>query len=352
MEVGHERAAPSVGCQGRSRRRAAVVGARPGDLLDRHQGQEAEPLPAGRRRDAELGHAGHHRLGGRAAATSPALSVGLAHAVVEATLDPFTITPSAATSRPTMPANRLNDAKVDPKGRIWFGTMHDPEKQNSGAFYRLDPDFSVHAGRSRLLRANGPTFSPDGAIVYHTDSTAAGNLPVRRAAGRQPRQQAGVHALQRGRRLSRRHDHRSRRLPVGGALGRLAHHPLPPRTESRDRVVPMPVSQVTSCTFGGDRARPDVRDLRRASALTRRSLPRSRWRAACSRSILERPDCRRHNSPDSSRITGYVLCRSSRAAGSCATLAARPCHAKHQDSRTCPENRACATVPPMAPLLL
>ena len=65
--LGMSDAAPAVGCEGRSRRRAAVVGARPGDLLDRHQGQEAEPLSARRRRDAELGHAGHHRLGDRAA---------------------------------------------------------------------------------------------------------------------------------------------------------------------------------------------------------------------------------------------------------------------------------------------
>ena len=39
-------------------------------------------------------------------------------------------------------------------------------------FYRLDPDFSVHKVDSRYICANGPTFRPDGKIVYHTDSNA------------------------------------------------------------------------------------------------------------------------------------------------------------------------------------
>ncbi len=90
---------------------------------------------------------------------------------MELTLDPFVIK-TRCELETDKPGNRLNDAKVDPQGRVWFGSMHDAEKENSGGFYRLDPDFSVHQVDRGYICANGPTFSPDGAIVYHTDSNA------------------------------------------------------------------------------------------------------------------------------------------------------------------------------------
>ena len=34
--------------------------------------------------------------------------------------------------------NRLNDGFVDANGRLWFGSMHDPEEASTGALYRLD----------------------------------------------------------------------------------------------------------------------------------------------------------------------------------------------------------------------
>ena len=38
---------------------------------------------------------------------------------------------------PLLPANRLNDGCVDEEGRLWFGTMHDPEEEATGSLYRL-----------------------------------------------------------------------------------------------------------------------------------------------------------------------------------------------------------------------
>ncbi len=68
------------------------------------------------------------------------------------------------------PANRLNDGHVDARGRLWFGSMHDSEGERAGALYRLLPD-----GRSRLVDpgymiTNGPATSPDGRVLYHTDT--------------------------------------------------------------------------------------------------------------------------------------------------------------------------------------
>ena len=36
------------------------------------------------------------------------------------------------------PNNRINDGKVDPAGRLWFGTMDNFEKKKTGSLYFLD----------------------------------------------------------------------------------------------------------------------------------------------------------------------------------------------------------------------
>ena len=110
----------------------------------------------------------------------PGFVIGLAHAIVEVTLDPFKLMPRCDLET-DMPANRLNDAKVDPKGRVWFGTMHDAEKQKSGAFYRLDPDFSVHeVDRGYICRQRPDLQSRRRDRLSHRQHPAR-NLPVRRA---------------------------------------------------------------------------------------------------------------------------------------------------------------------------
>lgn len=67
--------------------------------------------------------------------------------------------------------NRFNDAKVDGRGCIWAGTKDDAE-QSPGALYRLDPDLSWQRLDDGYGVTNGPTFSPDGKLLYHTDSAA------------------------------------------------------------------------------------------------------------------------------------------------------------------------------------
>ncbi len=71
---------------------------------------------------------------------------------------------------PTSPW-RLNDAKVGPGGRVWFGSMHDADDTSAtGCLYRLDPDLSLHVVERGYCIPNGPTFSLDGRTMYHTDS--------------------------------------------------------------------------------------------------------------------------------------------------------------------------------------
>jgi sugar lactone lactonase YvrE len=181
----------------------------------------------------------------------PGFVIGLAHAIVEVTLDPFKLVRRCEIET-DRPGNRLNDAKVDPAGRVWFGTMHDREQENSGAFYRLDPDFSVHQVDRGYIVANGPTFSPDGKVVYHTDSSTREvfQFDVRPDGSLSGKRVFALFSEEEG-------------YPDGMTTDRegcvwVAHWGGSRITRfrpdgTRDRVIPFPVSQVTSCAFGGDR---------------------------------------------------------------------------------------------------
>jgi sugar lactone lactonase YvrE len=64
------------------------------------------------------------------------------------------------------PGNRLNDGVVDPKGRLWFGTMDNSEKAKSGAFYCFADGKVTPTGIDGIAITNGPAVSPDGRLLY------------------------------------------------------------------------------------------------------------------------------------------------------------------------------------------
>lgn len=70
---------------------------------------------------------------------------------------------------PPDPAVQLADGKVDRRGRFVFGTSHRQMQQPLGGL------FSLEAGKIRALDGdvhlgNGPCWSPDDQIFYHSDS--------------------------------------------------------------------------------------------------------------------------------------------------------------------------------------
>lgn len=71
---------------------------------------------------------------------------------------------------PDKPDNRLNDGVVDPKGRLWFGTMDNAEKAKSGAFYCFADGEVKRTGLDGIAITNGPAVSPDGRILYFVDT--------------------------------------------------------------------------------------------------------------------------------------------------------------------------------------
>jgi sugar lactone lactonase YvrE len=69
-----------------------------------------------------------------------------------------------------LPGNRLNDATTDAKGRIWFGSMDDSEAAETGRIYRCERGAITETGLAPVSITNGPALSPDGRLLYHTDT--------------------------------------------------------------------------------------------------------------------------------------------------------------------------------------
>lgn len=165
-------------------------------------------------------------------------------------LDPLRIEPIASPER-HLPDSRMNDASVDRCGRIWAGTMDDRERAATGCLYRLDAEGDLTVHDTGYVVSNGPAFSPDHAVLYHTDTT-------RRVIFRFPLSPDGT--------LGRREEFvvfpEEWGFPDGMATddeggiwvahwggARLSRF-LP--DGHVERVIRLPVSQVTSCCFAGD----------------------------------------------------------------------------------------------------
>lgn len=69
------------------------------------------------------------------------------------------------------PGVRFNDGKVDAAGRYWAGTMDDGEREAKGKLYCLNADGGLRIMDEPYCISNGPTFSPDGKTLYHTSTT-------------------------------------------------------------------------------------------------------------------------------------------------------------------------------------
>ncbi|TKT74743.1 SMP-30/gluconolactonase/LRE family protein [Aquamicrobium sp. LC103] len=66
--------------------------------------------------------------------------------------------------------NRLNDGRVDARGRLWIGTMDNELHRPNGSLYRVDPDGTVTKMLDDIVVTNGIAFSPDARTLYLTDT--------------------------------------------------------------------------------------------------------------------------------------------------------------------------------------
>ncbi len=67
-------------------------------------------------------------------------------------------------------SGRLNDGKVDGKGRYWCGSINLDLKTPSAHLYCLDGELNVSIKESGIIAANGIAFSPGNDVLYLSDS--------------------------------------------------------------------------------------------------------------------------------------------------------------------------------------
>ena len=147
---------------------------------------------------------------------------------------------------------RFNDGRCDRQGRFWSGTVQEARVVGEAGLWRLDGEREARRMESALTVVNGIAFSPDDRTMYVADSHVreiyaydfdahAGNLGARRLFARLA-SDAGMPD--------------GATVDVDGCLwvaaihgGRLIRYAPDGRL---DRTIVMPVSQPTSCEFGGE----------------------------------------------------------------------------------------------------
>ncbi len=181
--------------------------------------------------------------------------------------------------------NRMNDAKCDPAGRLLAGTTAFDFTPQAAALYRVEPDWSYDRIVRDITQSNGIAWSPGGSQLYFIDSatqsvdafdydTDTGSVGNRRRLVTIER----AHGIPDGMTVDSRGN-----LWVA-CFGGGAVRCFSPAGEQLDEVL-FPVSQVTSCTFGG----PGLADLYVTSAAYRLSTERLKREPRAGATFVCRP---------------------------------------------------------------
>ncbi|OKP93527.1 SMP-30/gluconolactonase/LRE family protein [Paenibacillus sp. P46E] len=70
--------------------------------------------------------------------------------------------------------NRLNDAKCDSKGRLWFGSMSMEDKRDAGSLYVMEPEGEVRKVLSGIGISNGMAWDDSRGLMYYIDTLTRG----------------------------------------------------------------------------------------------------------------------------------------------------------------------------------
>ena len=162
------------------------------------------------------------------------------------------ITPLADPER-SIPANRFNDGKCDPAGRFWAGTMAfdgDPER---GALYCLDVDHGVEKKLDAVTISNGIVWSADHRTMYYVD-TGLNNVrgfDYDIDSGEISSERVVIENEGEGHFDGMSID--AEGMVWIALFGGAGVRRYDPGSGSLLRDVSLPISQVTSCAFGGER---------------------------------------------------------------------------------------------------
>jgi sugar lactone lactonase YvrE len=145
----------------------------------------------------------------------------------------------------------FNDAKCDRQGRLWAGTTDRNEVEALGKLYRIDPDGTATEFADGFVCSNGPSFSPDGRIMYHSCSHErlinAYDIDPATGCATNPRLFAKFSAAE-GAPDGSTVDAEGYFWSTHWGGSRVTRYAPDGRV---DRVIDIPVQKVTSCAFGG-----------------------------------------------------------------------------------------------------
>ena len=164
---------------------------------------------------------------------------------------------------PGSPRVRFNDGRADPAGNFWVGSMKNnvlPDGElgeagpGEGVLYRVDPKGQVTEWRKGLGISNTLCWSPDGSRFYFGDTLANEIYAYDYAEGTISHERVFQQGFNRDAPDGSAIDSDGFLWNCrfgGGCILRLA----PDGTT--DRIIDMPVQNITTCTFGG----PDLKTL-------------------------------------------------------------------------------------------
>lgn len=152
-----------------------------------------------------------------------------------------------------LPLHRFNDGKVDPKGRIWIGTLSTKFTDGAGSLYRIDADLQPKKVLSELTISNGMAWSADAKTFYFIDTPTrqiceysfdveTGEIEFRRVAVEMSKEIGFPDGMC---------IDREGMLWVGNYGGSGVYRWNPVSGELLEKVE-LPVPHVTSCCFGGE----------------------------------------------------------------------------------------------------
>ena len=101
---------------------------------------------------------------------SGGLVVALHNGFAHIDLETERMVPLGADPERAIPANRFNDGKCDPAGRLWAGTMAFGGDRDQGALYCLDASLAVSRKIAPVSVSNGIVWSADQQTMYFIDS--------------------------------------------------------------------------------------------------------------------------------------------------------------------------------------
>jgi L-arabinonolactonase len=146
------------------------------------------------------------------------------------------------------PDNRLNDGKVDPWGRFWVGSMRVAEDAKAGRLWCVSPDGDAHAVRDGIGVSNSIAFDRERGRMYFADSMSGAIEQNDLDAARKLTQWRPFAKAGKGAPDGSCTDADGYLWNAEWGGWRLCRYAP---DGSLDRVIEMPVSRPSCCTFGG-----------------------------------------------------------------------------------------------------